>query len=291
LRFDFAHNKALSQDELDSIEELVNAQILRNSPVQKKVMAIDAARKLGAMALFGEKYGDEVRVISMGNSILSGKDEVFSVELCGGTHVERTGDIGIFMIIRESGIAAGVRRIEATTGKNALARFKDMEKNLQAIAAVLKTSTDGLAGKVQLVVNANKILEKDKQQMKIKSAATATGDLVERAQNIKGIKVLVAEVDGIDSKSLRDTADQLRNKLGSGVVVLALKEVAKVSLVVAVSKDLTDRIKAGDLVNNIAEQVGGKGGGRADLAMAGGTRPEGLEQALASVNAYITRLI
>ncbi len=291
LRFDFAHNKALTQDELDNIEELVNAQILTNSSVQKKIMPIEAARKLGATALFGEKYGEEVRVISMGNNALSGQGEVFSIELCGGTHVDRTGDIGVFTIIRESGIAAGVRRIEATTGKNALARFKEMEKNLLAVAAVLKTSTEGLADKLQLVINANRTLEKDMQQMKIKSAATATGDLVERAQTIKNIKVLVSEVEGIDSKSLRDTADQLRNKLGSGVVVLALKEEEKVSLVVAVSKDLTDRIKAGELVNNIAEQVGGKGGGRADMAMAGGTRPEGLAQALASVETYLNSII
>ena len=291
LRFDFAHNKAVIQDELDAIENLVNAQILNNAPVHKEVMPIDAARKLGAMALFGEKYGEEVRVISMGNNVLQGNGEVFSVELCGGTHVERTGDIGIFSIIRESGIAAGVRRIEATTGKNALARFKDMEKNLQAIAGLLKTSPDGLADKVQVVLNANKTLEKDFQQMKIRTAASATLDLIERAQIINGIKVLVSQVEGIDSKSLRDTADQLRNKMGSGVVVLALKELAKVSLVVAVSKDLTDRIKAGELVNNLAGQVGGKGGGRADLAMAGGTNPEGLAQALASVNEYISTSI
>jgi alanyl-tRNA synthetase len=291
LRFDFAHNKAVTQDELDQVEQLVNEQILNNAPVHKKVMAIDAARKLGAMALFGEKYGDEVRVVSMGNNDLGGKDEVFSIELCGGTHVERTGDIGIFTILRESGIAAGVRRIEATTGKHALARFKEMEKNLLAIAATLKTSTDGLAEKVQLLINTNKTLEKDKQQLKIKSAASATADLVERAQLVNGIKVLVAELDGVDSKSLRDTADQLRNKLGTGVVVLGLKEAGKVSLVVAVSKDLTTSIKAGELVNSIAEQVGGKGGGRPDLAMAGGTKPEGLAQALASVNAYISRSV
>jgi alanyl-tRNA synthetase len=288
LRFDFAHNKPVTQDELDKVEQLVNEQILHNAPVHKKVMAIDEARKLGAMALFGEKYGDEVRVVSMGNHGLDSQDEVFSIELCGGTHVERTGDIGIFTILRESGIAAGVRRIEATTGKHALARFKEIEKNLLAIAATLKTSTDGLAEKVQLLLNTNKTLEKETQQLKIKSAASATADLLERVQIINGIKVLVAELEGVDSKSLRDTADQLRNRLGSGVVVLGLKEAGKVSLVVAVSKDLTGSVKAGELVNSIAAQVNGKGGGRADLAMAGGTRPAGLAQALASVNAYIT---
>jgi alanyl-tRNA synthetase len=291
LRFDFSHGKALSNSELEHIENLVNAQILANTEVSKKLLPIDEARKLGAMALFGEKYGDVVRVISMGNNGLYNKPDVFSIELCGGTHVNRTGDIGLFSIIQESGIAAGTRRIEAVTGTRAFARVREQDKRLQAVAALVKANQDGLVDKVQQLVSANRALEKELQQLKGKLAAAAGADLLDRAETIKGVKVLATEVQGMDGKALRDTAEQLRNKIGSGVVVLAVIEGGKVSLVAAVSKDLSDRIKAGELVNTLASHVDGKGGGRADMAMAGGTNPAGLAQALAAVGPEISRIL
>jgi alanyl-tRNA synthetase len=288
LRFDFAHNKALTADEIEQIENIVNAQILANHDVRKQTMPIDEARQLGAMALFGEKYGDVVRVVSMGGAKEQG---VFSIELCGGTHVQRTGDIGLFRITQESGIAAGVRRIEAVTGLKALERAREQEKRLQTLAGIVKSGADNVVDKVQQLVAANRALEKELQQLKAKAAAAAGADLAAQAQTINGIKVLATEVQGIESKALRDTAEQLRNKLGSAVVVLAVNEGGKVSLVVAVSKDLTDCIKAGDLVGKLAAHVGGKGGGRPDMAMAGGTNPAGLEQALAAVQPMITSLV
>jgi alanyl-tRNA synthetase len=291
LRFDFSHSKAVTDSELEQIENLVNGQILANHEVSKQVLPIDAARKLGAMALFGEKYGDVVRVISMGNNKLNDKPEVFSIELCGGTHVQRTGDIGFFRITQESGIAAGVRRIEAVTGLRAYEQVREQEKRLQSVAALVKASPDAVVDKVQQLVAANRALEKELQQLKSKAAAAAGADLLSQAEIVKGIKVLATEVQGIDSKALRETAEQLRNKLGSGVVVLAVNEAGKVSLVVAVSKDLTDRIKAGDLVGTLASHVGGKGGGRPDMAMAGGTNPAGLASALAAVVPAISQLL
>jgi alanyl-tRNA synthetase len=291
LRFDFSHNKALTDAELEQIENLVNAQILANHEVGKRSMSIDEARKLGAMALFGEKYGDVVRVVSMGNNKLKDESEVFSIELCGGTHVQRTGDIGLFRITAEQGIAAGVRRIEAVTGMRAIEHVREQEKRLIGLAALVKTSPDQVVDKVQQLVANQRALEKELQQLKSKVAAAAGADLASQAQDIKGIKVLATEVQGIDSKALRDTAEQLRNKLGSGVVVLAVNEGGKVSLVVAVSKDLTDRIKAGELVGTLASHVGGKGGGRPDMAMAGGTNPAGLAAALAAVGPAISGLI
>ncbi|MGV3592695.1 MAG: alanine--tRNA ligase [Gammaproteobacteria bacterium] len=290
LRFDFAHTKALSADEIEQIENIVNAQILANHEVRKQSMPIDEARKLGAMALFGEKYGDVVRVVSMGG-MKSAEQGVFSIELCGGTHVQRTGDIGLFRITQESGIAAGVRRIEAVTGRKALERSREQDKRLQNLAAVVKASPDNVIDKVQQLVAANRALEKELQQLKAKAAAAAGADLAAQAQTVNGVKVLASEVQGIDSKALRDTAEQLRNKLGSAVVVLAVNEAGKVNLVVAVSKDLTDRIKAGELVGKLAAHVGGKGGGRPDMAMAGGTNPAGLEQALAAVNPAVSALL
>ena len=291
LRFDFSHGKALAGSELERIENLVNAQILANHAVSKQVLPIEEARRLGAMALFGEKYGDEVRVISMGNNWIENKAKVFSIELCGGTHVQRTGDIGLFRITQESGIAAGVRRIEAVTGFRALERVREQDRRLQSLAALVKAGPENLFDKVQQLVNGNRALEKELQQLKSKAAAAAGADLVGQAETIKGIKILATEVHGIDSKALRDTAEQLRDKLGSGVVVLAVNEAGKVSLVVAVSRDLTDRIKAGELVGTLAVHVGGKGGGRPDMAMAGGTNPEGLQLALAAVGPAISRLI
>jgi alanyl-tRNA synthetase len=284
LRFDFAHNKPVSDDEIAQIENLVNEHILANADVSKQVMPIDDARKLGAMALFGEKYGSEVRVISMGT--IAGA-QTFSLELCGGTHVQRTGDIGFFRIIEEAGIAAGVRRIEAVTGLNALMQVRANEQKLHQITTLLKGSSNNIVEKVQQVLADTKALEKELQQAKAKLAAAAGAELLTQAIELKGIKLLVKEVDGMDSKALRDTAEQLKNKIGSGVVVLAAQEAGKASVVVAVSADLTSRIKAGELVNKLAEHVGGKGGGRPDLAMAGGTRVEGLKAVLAAAKSLV----
>jgi alanyl-tRNA synthetase len=288
LRFDFAHNKGMTPAEIEMVENLVNEQILANADVSRQEMAIDAARAQGAMALFGEKYGDTVRVISMGNKEMGGTSKVFSIELCGGTHVSRTGDIGLFRIVQESGIAAGVRRIEAITGTRALQKVRADEQTLDTIAAVVKASGDNVVEKVQQLLAANKTLEKELQQLKGKLASAAGDELLAKVVTVAGVKVLVSEVDGVDSKALRDTADQLRNKLGSGIVVLALRESGKATLIVAVSQDLTSRIKAGDLVSALAVHVGGKGGGRADQAMAGGSNTEGLPQALAAVVPELT---
>ncbi len=279
LRFDFSHNKALTDAEIEQIENLVNRQILANAEVQKRIMPIDDARKLGAMALFGEKYGSEVRVVSMGT--VNGA-ESFSLELCGGTHVQRTGDIGFFRIVQESGIAAGVRRIEAVTGLNALTHVRITEQKLQHIAGLVRGSTGNVVEKIEQALADVKTMEKELQQLKAKLATAAGAQLLEQASIINGIKVLVTEVQGMDSKTLRDTAEQLKNKLGSGVVVLAAKEAGKVSVVAAISADLTAKVKAGDLVNRLASHVGGKGGGRPDLAMAGGPQVEGLPAALAA---------
>ncbi len=247
-------------------------------------MPIDDARKLGAMALFGEKYGSEVRVVSMGAGDGAAS---FSLELCGGTHVQRTGDIGLFRIVQESGIAAGVRRIEAVTGLNALTHVRSTEQKLQHIANLVRGSTGNVVEKIELALTDVKSMEKELQQLKAKLAAAAGAQLLEQASVINGVKVLVTEVQGMDSKTLRDTAEQLKNKLGSGVVVLAVREAGKVSVVAAVSADLTAKVKAGDLVNKLAAHVGGKGGGRPDLAMAGGPQPEGLQAALAAAPEFL----
>ena len=291
LRFDFSHNKAMSAAEIRAVEDLVNEQILANSEVVYQTLPIEQARALGAMALFGEKYGDEVRVISMGNNGLDGKSKVFSIELCGGTHVRRTGDIGLFRIVQESGIAAGVRRIEALTGKRALASLREQEQVLDGVATLLKAAPQNLLEKVKQLAAANRSLEKELQQLKARLASAQGDELLESAQEIEGIKVLVSEVQGLDSKGLRESAERLRSKLGSSIVVLALQEAGKVSLVAAVSKDLVARVKAGELVSALAAHVGGKGGGRPDMAMAGGTDPLGLPKALASAGDEIRRLL
>ncbi|MEI7949261.1 MAG: alanine--tRNA ligase [Gammaproteobacteria bacterium] len=278
LRFDFSHNKPVTEAEIEQIENLVNAQILANVEVSKQDMAIDDARKLGAMALFGEKYGSEVRVVSMGQN----GESVFSLELCGGTHVQRTGDIGFFRIYQESGIAAGVRRIEAVTGRNALELVRHNENKLQQIAQLVKASPANVLEKLQQTLAETRLLEKELQQLKAKLAAAAGDDLLTRTELVNGVKVLVAELEGVDSKALRDTAEQLKNKIGSGVIVLAVQDAGKVSVAVAVTADLTSRVKAGELVNKLAEHVGGKGGGRPDLAMAGGPNVAGLAAALAA---------
>jgi alanyl-tRNA synthetase len=247
-------------------------------------MAIDEARTLGAMALFGEKYGDVVRVVSMGGE---GGGVDFSIELCGGTHVNRTGDIGLFKIVSESGVAAGVRRIEAVSGKTALALVRRNEEQLRQAAALVKSSPEALPERLRQLLASHKALEKEIDQLKGRLASSSGTDLSTRAEQVKHIKLLTANIDGLNAKALRDTTDQLKNKLGSAVVVLATTEDGKVSLVAGVTQDLTGTLKAGEIVNLVAEQVGGKGGGRPDMAMAGGSRPEALEEALRSVRAYV----
>ena len=279
LRFDFSHPVAVTQDELGNIELAVNQEILKNSNVSKQVMAIDDAKAQGAMALFGEKYGDEVRVVSMGGS--------FSTELCGGTHINRTGDIGLFKIVSESGIAAGIRRIEAVAGGNALDYVSKEEQTLKQVCEIVKSSNDGLVEKVRQLATQTRTLEKQLEQMKAKMASSAGTDLASQAEDMNGIKFLAAVIEGFNSKALRDTVDQLKNKLGSSVVVLASSSDGKVSLVAGVSKDLTAKVKAGELVNMIAEQVGGKGGGRPDMAMAGGNDPSGVPAAIDSVKPWV----
>jgi len=279
LRFDFSHSAPVTADELKQIEDLVNAQILGNDSVTKEVMAIEKARHKGALALFGEKYGEQVRVVSMAGE--------YSVEFCGGTHVDRTGDIGLFKITSESGISAGVRRIEAVTGKGALALIEREENTLKQLCEIVKSKPDELAVKVQLLADNNRALEKQLEQLKSKMASSAGSDLASQAIELSGVKVLIADVEGFNSKSLRDTVDQLKNKLGSSVVLLASVAEGKVSLVAGVSKDVTDRVKAGDLVNMVAQQVGGKGGGRPDMAMAGGTDPDAVSAALESVKPWL----
>lgn len=287
LRFDFSHTKALTDKELGLIEMLVNRQIQANTEVKKQTMAIAEAKAQGAMALFGEKYGDEVRVVSMG----SASENDFSIELCGGTHVDRTGDIGLFKITQESGIAAGVRRIEAVTGLKALELVNSQQQRLAVIANLLKSDQGNLELKVEQLIKQSRGLEKELAQMKAKLASSTGNDLTSQVIEIKGIKVLVAELEGLDAKALRDTCDQLKNKLGSAVILLAAPVDGKVSLVAGVTSDLLDKVKAGDLVNMVAQQIGGKGGGRPDMAMAGGTELENLDGAMASVQPFLEKLL
>lgn len=289
LRFDFSHNQPVSESELRQIETMVNQEILANAEVGKQVMSMDDAKEKGAMALFGEKYGDEVRVVSMGARTAEGTE--FSIELCGGTHVNRTGDIGLFKILQESGIAAGVRRIEAVTGSAAVALIQDNEDRLKQIAGVLKSGTDVVVERVEQLSAANRQLEKELDQLKAKLASSQGSDLASQAEEVKGVMVLAAIVEGLDSKALRDTTDQLKNKLGSAVVVLAAVSGDKVSLVAGVTSDVTDRVKAGALVNEVAQKVGGKGGGRPDMAMAGGNSPDQLPEAISQVKQYVTSLL
>ena len=279
LRFDFSHPKAVTEAELAIIEMQVNDEILANSQVGKEVMPIEEAKERGAVALFGEKYGDQVRVVTMGGK--------FSVEFCGGCHVNRTGDIGFFKIISEAGISAGVRRIEAVTGGGAYAFIKDREQVLNELGKVVRSGPSELVAKVKQLTDANRVLEKEVELLKAKIASGAGDDLLQKAIDLDGIKLLIANVEGVNSKALRDTVDQLKNKLGTSIVVLATVIEGKVSLVVGVSKDLTGKIKAGELINMVAEQVGGKGGGRPDMAMAGGTDSVALPKALESVEAWV----
>jgi alanyl-tRNA synthetase len=278
LRFDFSHTQAMSPGELTQVEDLVNSAIRRNAPAETKVMALDEAVAAGAMSLFGEKYDSDVRVLSIGD---------FSMELCGGTHVERAGDIGLFKILSESGVAAGVRRVEAVTGKTAYEWVVHTEQVLRDIAAMLRGSRDDVDEKVRELIERSRRLEKEVQQLKSKLASGQGGDLTSQAKDVGGVKVLAAQIDGADAKSLRDAVDQLKDKLGSSVIVLATVQDGKVVLVAGVSADLLNRMKAGEIVGAIAAQVGGKGGGRADFAQAGGTQPENLGKALAGVESLI----
>jgi alanyl-tRNA synthetase len=278
LRFDFSHTQAMSPEELRRVEELVNSAIRRNSPVETRVMALDEAVAAGAMSLFGEKYESDVRVLSIGD---------FSMELCGGTHVQRSGDIGLFKILSESGVAAGVRRVEAVTGKIAYEWVMHTEQVLRDIAAMLRGSREDVDEKVRELVERSRRLEKEVQQLKSKLASGQGGDLTSQAKDVGGIKVLAAQIDGADAKSLREAVDQLKSKLGSSVIVLATVQDGKVVMVAGVSADLLDRMKAGEIAGAVAAQVGGRGGGRADFAQAGGTQPENLGKALAGVESLI----
>jgi alanyl-tRNA synthetase len=280
LRFDFSHFEPIKPEQLDIIERLVNEQIRANSPVYADIMAKDDAVKAGAMALFGEKYGDEVRVLRIGE---------FSTELCGGIHAERAGDIGLFKIVGESGVAAGVRRIEAVTGEAALDWIKTSERLVQSLGERVKAGREGLIDKVQQILERNRALEKELDKLKGKLASASGDDLVSQAVEIDGVKVLAAKIEESDPKALRDLVDQLRNKLGSAAIVLGTVKDGKVSLIAGVTQDQTSRIKAGDLVNAVATQVGGKGGGRPDLAQAGGTDPTRLDAALKSVPDWVRR--
>jgi alanyl-tRNA synthetase len=277
LRFDFSHYQPLTAAEITCIETMVNDQIRLNLETSAELMDMESAKATGAMALFGEKYGDEVRVLRIGSD---------SVELCGGTHVKRAGDIGLFKIVLETGIASGVRRIEAVTGETAVKRFIDAENQLEQAAQSLRSSRDDLLARIQQLTAANRSMEKELEALKSKAASQAGGDLAAQAIDVKGIKVLAASIDGANVKTLRETVDQLKNKLGEAAIVLASSGDGKVSIIAGVTKAQTSKIKAGDLANHVAEQCGGRGGGRPDMAQAGGNQPENLPAALASVSAW-----
>ena len=276
-RFDFSHHSPMSEDEMRQVEVIVNAEILANAATAAQIMKFDDAVKHGAMALFGEKYGDEVRVLDIGTSR----------ELCGGTHVSRTGDIGFFKVLSEGGVAAGIRRIEATTGDRALTYVQAQEQKLAGAAAALRTSPQEVGQKITQIIDNVRNLEKELARLKSKLASSQGDDLATQAVDVKGIKLLAAAMEGADSKALREGMDKLKDKLKSAAIVLAAVEGGKVTLIAGVTADLTDRVKAGELVNFVAQQVGGKGGGRADMAQAGGTDPSKLPEALASVRGWV----
>ena len=276
-RFDFVHTQPMTDEEIRKVENIVNAETLANAECQARVMSIEDAQKTGAMMLFGEKYGDEVRVLDIGTSR----------ELCGGTHVKRTGDIGLFKILAESGVAAGVRRVEAVTGEGALAFVQRQELELQEVAAALKAQPHEAAVRVGQLLDNAKALEKELAALKSKLASAQGDELLSQAVEINGVKVLAALLEGADSKTLRETLDKLKDKLKSAAIVLAAVSEGKVSLIAGVTADATAKVKAGELVNFVAQQVGGKGGGRPDMAQAGGTEPANLAAALASVPAWV----
>ncbi len=280
-RFDFTHNHAVTPDQVREIESRVNAEIVANAATQARVMDIESAQKTGAMMLFGEKYGETVRVLDIGTSR----------ELCGGTHVSRTGDIGIFKVVSEGGVAAGIRRIEAVTGANALAYLQQLEATVQAVAGSLKAAPTELNGRIGQVLDQVRALEKEVAQLKGKLASSQGDELVAQAVDVKGIKVLAARLEGADAKTLRDTMDKLKDKLKSAAIVLAAVDGAKVQIAAGVTADSMGKVKAGDLVNFVAQQVGGKGGGKPDMAMAGGTDASKLSGALSSVQAWVAERI
>ena len=278
LRFDFSHFEPISPEQLHSIERLVNAEIRQNHKVHTQLMGIDQAMQSGAVALFGEKYGDQVRVLSMGE---------FSIELCGGTHVNRTGDIGLFKIVTEGGVASGVRRIEALTGDAALNYVDTLERNLSQVAQLLKSDYDSVEDKVRILSESRRKLEKELEALKAKLAFASCDELLSQAQELNGLKLLAARLEGADVNTLREAVDRLKHKLGSAAVVLASVEEDKVRLVAGVSADQTKRLKAGELVNAVAQKVGGKGGGRPDMATAGGNDPSQLDAALAAAAEWV----
>ncbi|MCK2089484.1 alanine--tRNA ligase [Thauera aromatica] len=276
-RFDFAHTAPMSAEEIREVEEIVNREILANTDTRAELMALDAAQKSGAMMLFGEKYADEVRVLSIGSS----------KELCGGTHVSRTGDIGLFKITSEGGVAAGIRRVEAMTGENALRYLQEQERRVQGMSALLKVQPDEAAERVAGILDSVRMLEKEVARLKSKLAASQGDDLAGQAAEVNGVKVLAAVLEGADVPTLRETLDKLKDRLKTAVIVLAAASEGKVSLIAGVTADQTGKFKAGELVNFVAQQVGGKGGGRPDMAQAGGTRPENLPAALAAVQGWV----
>jgi alanyl-tRNA synthetase len=280
LRFDFSHSAPVTAEELAQLNAIVNAQVMANTEVSTRLMNMDDAVKAGAMALFGEKYGDEVRVLAMGR-------DSFSVELCGGTHVSRTGDIGVFRIVSESGIAAGVRRIEAVTGVGALSEIDSLDTALQGVCLELKAQPDNVVSRVAAMRGQIRELEKQIDQLKMKMAQAAGGELASQAIEVRGVPVLAARLDGADAKALRDAVDQMKSKLGDSVVLLASVVDDKIVLAAGVSKAVTDRVKAGDLMREFATRLGGKGGGRPDMAQGGGTDVAALNDVLGAVPAWV----
>ncbi|WP_311753971.1 alanine--tRNA ligase [Proteus columbae] len=278
LRFDFSHFEAVKPEQLREIEDIVNAQIRLNSPVVTELMDLEDAKEKGAMALFGEKYDERVRVLTMGD---------FSTELCGGTHASRTGDIGLFRIVSESGTAAGIRRIEAITGIAAIESIHEQSDLISLVAQILKSDGTNLVERIKTVQEKHRLLEKELQQLKDQQAAQESSSLGSQAKNVKGIKLLVRELNGVEPKMLRTMVDDLKNQLGSAIIVLSTISDGKVSLIVGVTKDLTAKVKAGELISFVAQQIGGKGGGRPDMAQAGGTDVEALPAALASVDEWV----
>ena len=274
LRFDFSHFEPLTMATIRRVEELVNAEIRKNHEINTRLMSIDDAKQSGAMALFGEKYDDEVRVVGMGE---------FSTELCGGTHAKRTGDIGFFKIISESGVAAGIRRIEAVAGQSAIDYMHQLGEQIDETASLIKGDQFSIAAKVRQFIDRTRSLERELEQLKAKLASHAGANLLSQVVQVNGQQVLVAELEGVDPKSLRTTLDELKNRLQSGILLLATVADGKVSLIAGVTNDLTVKVKAGELVNMVAQQVGGKGGGRPDMAQAGGTEPQALPAALERV--------
>ena len=277
-RFDFTHNAPVTDEQVHAIEALVNAEILANAATQSRLMDIESAKKTGAMMLFGEKYGEVVRVLDIGST----------TELCGGTHVQRTGDIGLFKVVSEGGVAAGVRRIEAVTGEGALAYLQTLEATVTQVAGTVKAPVAEVHERVKGMLEHVKQLEKEIAALKGKLASSQGDELLQQAVEVKGARLLAVRLDGADARTLRDSMDKLKDKLKSAVILLATVDGTKVQLAAGVTADLVGKVKAGELVNFVASQVGGKGGGKADMAMAGGTDPAGLPAALASVQGWVS---